>query len=202
MSDRKMVVYIAGPMRGIKYFNFPAFDEAERLLTENGFEVISPAQLDRKAGFDPELLGSDYDWRDLKSIGFELKDAIRRDVEAILKSDCIYMLDGWQNSKGAKSEKTIAEWLGLSVLYQSREGVLEEAIRITSGDRQASYGPPDQDFARTAAMWSAIKGVEFTPREVAMFMICLKLSRETHQQKRDNWVDIAGYAKCGSLCRG
>ena len=82
----------------------------------------------------------------------------------------------------------------------SEEDILEEASRITSGDRQNQYGPADQDFKRTAQMWSAIKGVEFTPKEVAMFLICLKLSRETHQKKRDNWVDIAGYAKCGSIC--
>lgn len=80
------------------------------------------------------------------------------------------------------------------------EDILEEARRITSGDRQAQYGPPDQDFKRTAAMWTALKGVEFTAQDVAMFMICLKLSRQTHQRKRDNWVDIAGYARCGSKC--
>lgn len=80
------------------------------------------------------------------------------------------------------------------------ENILAEAMRITAGDRQASYGPPDQDFARTAAMWSAIKGVEFEAREVALFMILLKVSRETHQRKRDNAVDIAGYAKCLDIC--
>ena len=81
------------------------------------------------------------------------------------------------------------------------EDVLEEALRITKGDRQNQYGPPDQDFQRTAAMWSALKGVQFTAQDVAAFMIALKLSRQTHQNKRDNWVDIAGYARCGSLCR-
>lgn len=81
------------------------------------------------------------------------------------------------------------------------EDILEEALRISSGDRQNAYGPPDQDFARTAKIWSALKGVEFEPREVALFMIALKLSRETHQRKRDNWVDIAGYARCGSKCK-
>lgn len=80
------------------------------------------------------------------------------------------------------------------------EDVLEEALRVTKGDRQADYGPPDQDFQRTAKIWSALKGVHFEAREVALFMIALKLSRETHQRKRDNWVDIAGYARCGSLC--
>lgn len=82
------------------------------------------------------------------------------------------------------------------------EGILEEAARLTRGDRQNAYGPPNQDFARTAKMWSALKGVEFTPAEVAMFMICLKLSRETHQKKRDNTVDMAGYARCLAICQG
>jgi hypothetical protein len=84
--------------------------------------------------------------------------------------------------------------------HANTEDILEEALRITSGDRQNTYGPPDQDFQRTALMWSALKGVEFTAREVAMFMIALKLSRETHQMKRDNSVDIAGYARCLDIC--
>jgi hypothetical protein len=190
-------------MRGIKRFNFPAFDQAESFLKDRGFNVISPANLDREAGFDPILLPDDYDWMDLDIIGFSLNEAIDRDVAALKKCDAIYMLNGWENSRGAKAEKALAEWLGLQVEYQysEPEDVLEEALRITKGDRNASYGPPDQDFQRTAAMWSAIKGVEFEAREVAMFMIALKLSRETHQRKRDNWTDIAGYARCGSLCK-
>lgn len=79
--------------------------------------------------------------------------------------------------------------------------ILLEAYRLTTGDRQNKYGPPDQDFARIAPMWSALKGIRFEPREVAMFLICVKLSRETHQRQRDNWVDIAGYARCGNICR-
>lgn len=86
----------------------------------------------------------------------------------------------------------------------NKEDILEEALRITSGDRQAHYGPPDQDFARTAAMWSALFGDKlsspFEARDVAMAMICLKLSRETHQRKRDNSVDGAGYFRCLHLC--
>lgn len=84
------------------------------------------------------------------------------------------------------------------------EDVLLEALRLTSGDRQAQYGPPDQDFTRTAGMWSALFGHKlkepFEARDVAMAMICLKLSRETHQRKRDNATDIAGYARCMDIC--
>jgi hypothetical protein len=86
------------------------------------------------------------------------------------------------------------------------EDILAEASRITRGSRQSQYGPPDQDFRRTAGMWSALfisklkDGVTFESRDVALAMILLKTSRETHQRKRDNWVDIAGYASCGSRC--
>lgn len=80
------------------------------------------------------------------------------------------------------------------------ETILEEAARITAGDRQTDYGPPQADFERTAAIWSALKGVPFEAREVALFLIAVKLSRESHCPKRDNWVDIAGYAHCGDLC--
>ena len=89
---------------------------------------------------------------------------------------------------------------------ETADNILEEALNITRGSRNASYGPPDQDFRRTAGMWSALfasklrDGVTFEPRDVALAMILLKTSRETHQRKRDNWVDIAGYARCGSLC--
>lgn len=84
------------------------------------------------------------------------------------------------------------------------EDILLEALRITKEDRQNQYGPPNQDFARTAALWSALFAdkmtTPFEARDVAMAMICLKLSRETHQKKRDNSTDIAGYARCLHLC--
>lgn len=86
------------------------------------------------------------------------------------------------------------------------ESILDEAKRITHGDRQASYGPPDQDFARTAGMINSLfkdylkEGCEFKPKDVASIMILIKLSRNRHQNKRDNPVDIAGYAHCLQVC--
>lgn len=225
-------IYIAGPMRGIKYFNFPAFDQAERLLTGAGYRVVNPANLDRQLGFDETSYPDDYDWQDLSKIGFSLPDAVIRDAEAITQCDGIYLLAGWENSKGAKAERAIAEWLGLSVICETRgptsiwddppgdikqmlrdaisskskPDILEEALEVTTGDRQASYGPPDQDFRRTAGMWSALfgdllqPGKAFEPFHVAQAMILLKMSRQLHQRKRDNWIDTAGYARCGALC--
>ena len=94
----------------------------------------------------------------------------------------------------------IGEITSVGVEPRQGEDVLEEALRLTSGARQASYGPPDQDFRRTADAWSALFGWDVTPQQVAMAMIVLKCSRQTHMKKRDNWTDMAGYARCGHLC--
>lgn len=210
--EKASTVYIAGPMRRIKRFNFPAFDAARDTLEVLGFAVISPADLDRANGFDETAFPDDYDWVDLGSIGFSLHSAIDRDVAALKKCNAIYMLNGWETSKGATAEKALAEWMGLCVMYQSDTGslnpedILEEALRITRGDRNASYGPPDQDFRRTAAMWSANfeqllrEGIVFEPEHVAQAMILLKLSRLQHSRTRDSVVDLAGYARCMDVC--
>lgn len=199
MNAIKQTIYIAGPMTGYPEFNFPAFDAAEMALRCQGWDVISPAQMDREVGFNAATDKPDENW---------LADAMKRDIAAIVnRADAIAMLPGWERSTGAKAEFALAKWKHIpAYLYPSmvlieEEDVLDEAARLTKVDRQATYGPPDEDFARTAAMWSALKGVSFESREVALFMILLKASREAHQNKRDNWVDIAGYARCGSLCK-
>jgi len=80
------------------------------------------------------------------------------------------------------------------------EDVLEEALRLTGGDRNEDYGHPFDDFTKTAQMWSGYLGMKIGPRDVALMMIMVKASREKNKTKRDNWTDIAGYARCGYLC--
>lgn len=49
-NQRSRRAYIAGPMRGYDRFNFPAFDAAKDRLIEMGWDVVSPADLDRAVG--------------------------------------------------------------------------------------------------------------------------------------------------------
>jgi len=88
--------------------------------------------------------------------------------------------------------------------YTARGEVLDEAKRLTTGDRNVTYGPPDADFARTAGMLNALFGhilkEPLTPQDVAKIVICIKLSRSVWNEKLDNYVDIAGYAACGWEC--
>lgn len=105
-----MRVYVAGPMRGVLHFNFPAFDAARDLGRSLGFDVVSPADIDRDNGVDEYAPPSD---------GFtnaDLRVFVKRDVDAILTCDAIAMLPGWKQSKGARAEHAVAEWLGLTIL--------------------------------------------------------------------------------------
>jgi len=80
-----------------------------------------------------------------------------------------------------------------------RVEALREAARIISGERNKQYGNPEDNFERTAKIWSVILGIEITNEDVAMMMVGLKVARYASKSgfQPDTWVDIAGYAACG-----
>lgn len=121
-----MKIYISGPMTGIDYFNFPAFDKAKEYLKSQGHEVISPADINREAGIDPDKIYNDArknraygipkkTWSELPK-GQNMKDIVRRDINAMLDCDCVYILNGWKDSKGARSEVSVATWAGMGII--------------------------------------------------------------------------------------
>ena len=108
--------YIAGPMRGYDNYNFPAFDAAYVDMIGREYIPVSPADMDRMyEGWDLYPPETGFDSGDLKRF-------IRRDLAVILDldpaTDIIYMLKGWENSKGALVEKALAEFVGLEVVYE------------------------------------------------------------------------------------
>ena len=76
-----------------------------------------------------------------------------------------------------------------------KESICQEADRIVSNDRNQDYGHPLPDFERVADLWHAQFGWEVTPEDVGIAMILMKTARQQVRAKRDNLVDIAGYAK-------
>ena len=90
-------------------------------------------------------------------------------------------------------------------MSEEYEEVCAEALRIQGGDRQQDYGSPKQNFQEIADMWNTYlkcDGDPIAPKDVANMMILMKIVRNNHKPKRDNWVDIAGYAQCGAKVEG
>ena len=75
----------------------------------------------------------------------------------------------------------------------TREEILNEAIRLTSTDRQKNYGKPLINHQRIATIWSVILGAEITPSQVALCMAGLKLARLAYKYDDDSFIDAAAY---------
>ena len=107
-------VYLAGPMRGIPRFNFPAFDEAAALLRARGFTVISPAEMDRiidgAQGIDTE------NHADVHNPPLPFSHYMQRDLPEVCRCDAVAVLPGWEQSSGATLEVMVARRLGKPIL--------------------------------------------------------------------------------------
>lgn len=88
----------------------------------------------------------------------------------------------------------------------AREDLLDEAKHLVTGDRNNQYGPPTQDFQRTADALSAYGyrrpgGAKMLAHDISIIVDCIKTSRIIWSpEKRDHWADKAGYAACGWEC--
>ena len=94
------------------------------------------------------------------------------------------------------------EGIGLESKQVDEQSVLEEAAKYVTGPRRRDYGTPDESFGLIASSWSVQLKHEVTPMQVAMCLILLKVARQANSPKRDNLVDIAGYAQCASELKG
>jgi len=74
------------------------------------------------------------------------------------------------------------------------ETILDEAARLTSKDRNQSYGDFPEEAEKIAVRWSQLLGTVVEARDVPMMMMDVKLVREAFKHKRDNLCDLAGYA--------
>jgi Domain of unknown function (DUF6378) len=80
-----------------------------------------------------------------------------------------------------------------------REAVLHAALKACMGARQDVYGRPEDNFSRIAKLASIAMQREFTTVDVVLFMLCVKLARISNMPTHDDsWIDMAGYAACGS----
>lgn len=143
----KKRVYIAGRMRGLPLFNFPAFDAARDRLEALGIEVLSPADMDRAAGFDPEVwassfdltLGDGPDWDKIPR-GFDLVAAVNRDNAAIESADAVFVLrEGADKSENTPLEVMLAVRLGKRILTDAMSD--REVVAALGGSWELVPGP-------------------------------------------------------------
>jgi hypothetical protein len=200
-----MKLYLCGPMTGYADLNHPLFYVAEEHLKTKGYEVINPAKMDEELGLDPHKGVMDPEF---------LKDAVKRDLEAVMICDGIAVLPEWEGSKGARAEVAVAQWLGKpvylfpSMAELSKESMLDEAKRLTSNDRQKNYGHPKDNFKRIADLWNSYMINRFNPEsiisveDVAWMMVLLKIARDLNKPTKDNLVDSIGYVRTLAMIRG
>ena len=74
--------------------------------------------------------------------------------------------------------------------------ILEEAQKAVYGERERDYGSVTENFTNIAKGWEIILKSNVTPEQVALCMAWLKIARQMNTSKRDNMVDLAGYAAC------
>ena len=113
-------VYIAGPMRGYPKFNFPAFDAARDAWAARGWEVVSPADLDR------QLDGVQEDNPTPEQVK-PFAHYMRRDIEVLLTVDAIAFLPGWEKSTGANVEMVVGAALNLDLYDAITFGTLPDS---------------------------------------------------------------------------
>lgn len=85
-------------------------------------------------------------------------------------------------------------------LDDPNETILQEAQRLVCGARQRDYAHPLDNGLRIAQMWEIILGFPgITPQQVMLCMAAVKIARQIATPKRDNLVDLAGYALCAQM---
>lgn len=78
---------------------------------------------------------------------------------------------------------------------ENNKSILAEAEDIVNGSRQSDYGDANESFSRIATIASVMIGKELSPEDCCAVMMAVKLVRESFAHKRDNLVDLCGYAE-------
>ena len=83
-----------------------------------------------------------------------------------------------------------------TVRREMAKSVAQEGHELVSGNRHEDYGGWRVDYECVSAYFRLLTNGKYdlTPAEGVKFMLAVKLSRESRKHKRDNLVDLCGYA--------
>ena len=97
-----MKIYIRGKITGIEETAPQLFKEAEEFLKAKGYEVVNPMTINHD---------HDKSWLNY----------MKTDIIALMECDAIFMLENWEESKGALIENFNAIALGYDIIYQKKK---------------------------------------------------------------------------------
>lgn len=96
-----MKIYISGQITGLEVTEaFERFERAEKHLESLGFDPVNPMK--------KTSVAENKTW----------KEYMLEDIELLWDCDVIYMLDNYEDSRGAKVEMAIAEALDIKIHFQ------------------------------------------------------------------------------------
>lgn len=105
----KEVVYVSGR---ISASTPEEIEDNIRLGMKKGAELA-------KEGFAPIVPhGNSYGWN--RHGSFDWREYMRVDLELVKRSDSVYMMSNWRESKGARIEERFARLLGKRVVYEGK----------------------------------------------------------------------------------
>nr|WP_315104212.1 DUF4406 domain-containing protein [uncultured Catonella sp.] len=108
-----MTVYISGGISNVPDFK-EKFKAAEKHIRGLGFNVINPA------GLKDNVMVGDFGYADYMNICLFLLES----------ADCVYMLNGWERSEGAKTERKSAEISMIPIVTEQEEREKGEMVWI------------------------------------------------------------------------
>ena len=75
-----------------------------------------------------------------------------------------------------------------------RGDILQEASRLTHGDRNKNYGDPFTNHQRIASLWSVYLETEVSPAQAAIMLALVKVARLIESPDHlDSFIDGAAY---------
>ena len=126
-------------MTGHEAYNLAGFTAAEQAWVAEGHDVVTPFECNsrvwrRHHGRDFDPATDRCEWDDPL-----LREMFAEDVATLLGADAVVLLNGWEQSKGAQLERTIADRFNIPCVDASRPArSLDGCVRAEAAGVRAS----------------------------------------------------------------
>ena len=108
-----MKVFISSKMTGLKNFGYENFLNKEKELRALGFDVLNPADIGLKYGFD-------------KPYAFY----IRRSLQMLLQADAVVCFGDYAHSSGSKFEYIVAKVSGIPIFIEKIPKAIIDIMQV------------------------------------------------------------------------